>query len=435
MKTTIQGCLVRMTDESREVLEDLIRRFESATRYAYARLCDGTPGTETYKGVTEKFDLNAMWACNVIVRARGTFAAAKRLSARGKLESPKKLIWGGRKNFKLRCEGKITAEEWRSARSSQLCAVGDKNRKGNQNLRILAKDGYRLRISVGVRRWMICQLWIPKKYRAILDEHLRGEPRYTVRIKRGQDNRYRVYISFEATSPEISADFSQGAIGVDLNPSGQAWVETNSKGQLLKRGWVNTPELQYARRGRRDSVIGQVAHRIVDVARAANKGIVLERLKFKRDGNGGRYHKRNRIFNNFVFGRLTQAIVREAGQQGVAVRQVNPAFSSYIGKMKYMKTYPHLGEHEAAAYVLARRGLGFLDMPVGRQRRQAEKSLEERLGKSKLRSWAYWRALKSGADSANKKTSRTIREGMQGVAPTCSDGGIPSRYRGKGVLA
>ena len=43
MKTTVQGVLIRLTDEQRETIGDLIRRFESVTRYAYARLCDGVP--------------------------------------------------------------------------------------------------------------------------------------------------------------------------------------------------------------------------------------------------------------------------------------------------------------------------------------------------------------------------------------------------------
>lgn len=44
-------------------------------------------------------------------------------------------------------------------------------------------------------------------------------------------------------------------------------------------------------------------------------------------------------------------------RHGVAVRKVNPAFSSVIGRVKFMARYG-LSMHQAAALVLARRLLG-----------------------------------------------------------------------------
>lgn len=89
---------------------------------------------------------------------------------------------------------------------------------------------------------------------------------------------------------------------------------------MLDKGWINTSELQYARRGRRNWLIDQIAHQIVALARTRGKGLALERFKFKREKNHGR--KKNRIFNNFTHSRLIEAIVREAKQQGVA-REAN----------------------------------------------------------------------------------------------------------------
>jgi len=157
----------------------------------------------------------------------------------------------------------------------------------------------------------------------------------------------------------------------------------------------------------------------------------LENLQFKR----GKSHSRklNRIFHNFTFYRLIDAIAREAKQQGVAIRRVNPAFSSIIGQMKYQEVYPHLAVHEAAAYVLARRGLGFIDMPVGPQRKIAEEALEARLSKRKLHYWAFWRSWKSDANSVGRESPGTIGEPEQGIAPTCLGGESPPRYRGKGT--
>lgn len=413
MKTTIQGCLIRLDDDRRESIEELIRCFESATRYAYARICDDMPILDIEKDVMVKFGFNSRWAKDAVARAKAAYAGAEKLVEKDKLESPRKLVWGRRKNFERRGKGEITNEEWKRIRSNQFWSRGDKSKSGNLNLRIEStEEGYQLRITTGDRKWIHCQLWIPDKFRTVLDAHLNNEPCYTVRVKRGKDNRYRVFVTFDAELPAQTVGFVDGAVGVDLNPSGQAWAEANTQGQLVNKGWINTPELQYARRGRRDWLIGQIAHQIVNLAKTKGKGIIIERLKFERGKNHGR--KLNRIFNNFTYGRLIEASVREAQQQGVAIKQVNPAFSSVIGKMKYQQLYPHLAIHEAAAYVLARRGLGFVDMPAGSQRKQAEESLEERRSKQKLHYWVYWRSLKNGADSASKESSRTTGEEMQG---------------------
>lgn len=349
MKTTIQGCLIRLDDEKRKAVEEIIRRFESGARYAYARICDSIPILDIEKDVMQKFDLNSRWAKDVVMRAKAAYDGAEKLVETGRLESPRKLIWGGRKNFECRSKGEITNGEWRRIRSNQFWSRGDKSKNGNLNLRIEpAEDNYQLRITIGTRQWEYCQLWIPEKFRAMLNAHLNTEPCYTVRVKRGKDDRYSVFITFDAELPTQSVGFKEGAIGIDLNPSGQAWAEVNVHGQLLGKGWINTPELQYARRGRRDWLIGQIAHQIVGLARSEGKGLVLEWLKFKRGENHGR--KLNRIFNNFTHNRLIEAIVREAKQQGIAIKQVNPAFSSVIGRMKYQEVYPHLAVHEAAAY-------------------------------------------------------------------------------------
>ena len=67
--------------------------------------------------------------------------------------------------------------------------------------------------------------------------------------------------------------------------------------------------------------------------------------------------------------------------------------------------------------------MGFMDMPVGPQRKVAEEALEARLSKGKLHYWAFWRSLKSGANSAGRESPGTTGEPEQGVAPDLTTGG------------
>ena len=55
---------------------------------------------------------------------------------------------------------------------------------------------------------------------------------------------------------------------------------------------------------------------------------------------------------------MISAIKSRAEKMGVAVFEVNPAYTSQIGKMKYMKRFG-ISIHEAASFVIARRAMGF----------------------------------------------------------------------------
>ena len=60
---------------------------------------------------------------------------------------------------------------------------------------------------------------------------------------------------------------------------------------------------------------------------------------------------------SFSYSKIKACFISRGHRQGVEVNQVNPAFSSVIGRVKFMERYG-LNVHQAAALVLARRLLG-----------------------------------------------------------------------------
>ena len=60
----------------------------------------------------------------------------------------------------------------------------------------------------------------------------------------------------------------------------------------------------------------------------------------------------------FAYSKLISAIKNRADKMGVHVYEVNPAYTSQIGKMKYMKRFG-MSIHQAASFVIARRAMGF----------------------------------------------------------------------------
>ncbi|MDE0672200.1 MAG: hypothetical protein OXH72_10705 [Caldilineaceae bacterium] len=108
-----------------------------------------------------------------------------------------------------------------------------------------------------------------------------------------------------------------------------------------------------------EALIGDAVATVVAYARAAGKPVVIERLDFRQnkaalEGESRRY---SRMLSSFSYGKVKACFLSRGYREGVEVRQVNPAFSSVIGRVKFMERYG-LSVHQAAALVLARRWLG-----------------------------------------------------------------------------
>ena len=98
---------------------------------------------------------------------------------------------------------------------------------------------------------------------------------------------------------------------------------------------------------------------MVAYAREVGKPILIEQLDFRQkkavlEGENPRY---SRMLSSFSYGKIKAFFLSRGYREGVEVHQVNPAFSSVIGRVKFMERYG-LSVHQAAALVLARRLLG-----------------------------------------------------------------------------
>ena len=107
------------------------------------------------------------------------------------------------------------------------------------------------------------------------------------------------------------------------------------------------------------ALIGDAVASVVQYAKEAGKPIVIERLDFRQkkaalEGESRRY---SRMLSSFSYGKVKACFLSRGWREGVEICQVNPAFSSVIGRVKFMERYG-LSVHQAAALVLARRLLG-----------------------------------------------------------------------------
>lgn len=326
------------------------------------------------------------------------------------------VIFGGKRAWRDLQQGKLSKEDWAQKRNSLLYSRGDKTKRGNPNIRIEG-DGIFVNDPAERGKWIEGRFWMPAKFEFNPDC-------YDVRLiyRKGQ---VEVKISSEFPTPRIvTRPAAQGAIGIDCNPDGLAVVETNEEGQLLHHHYESEQRICFAQKEKRTYDICQLAVRVVLFAFLAGKPLVLEALKFRAGKQKNK--KFRRMSHNFLHKQMLEAIKSRATKMGVEVIEVNPAFTSVLGKLKYQDMYS-LNTHTAAALVIARRGQGYLESQRFTDKLHglggSRVTLEGRSRKHTLRPKA-WSWLKD--EFLKPKNSRPHRA----AAGSCNDAGIGGNLGG-----
>ena len=208
---------------------------------------------------------------------------------------------------------------------------------------------------------------------------------------------WRVFAATRMMDVPVVTDQRRGAIGVDLNADHLAVAETDASGNCL-RAW-RVPLVTYGRSSRQaEALIGDAVASVVGYAREAGKPIVIEKLDFRHkkavlEGESRRY---NRMLSSFSHGRVKAYFISRGYRHGVEVHQVNPAFSSIIGQVKFLERYG-LSVHQAAALALARRLLGCSERiprrwvaPIGNG---VQVAFTVPVRKRAKHVWTYWGAV------------------------------------------
>jgi len=260
------------------------------------------------------------------------------------------VLFGGKQTWKDMQAGKLSKEEWQERRNGHLYSRGDRTKSGNPNIRVV---GNKLLVNdpSSRGRWLEGRLFIPDKWKPCPNC-------YDLRLLY-RDGKFEVKVSWtEPNTPKLPV--VAGAIGVDCNPDGVAVVEVTEDGNLKQHQYEREQRIQFAGRGKRNYDIKQLAARVVDVAKEARKPLVVEKLNFSSYSRQKGYRKFRRTKANFIYRQMLDAIKSRATRDGVPLVEVQPAFTSILGNLKYANSFS-LNRHTAAALVIGRRGMGLLE--------------------------------------------------------------------------
>jgi IS605 OrfB family transposase len=212
-------------------------------------------------------------------------------------------------------------------------------------------------------------------------------------------------------------------IGIDSNPDRIAIADISQDGNLISSETIVDNKIFYAKSSKRQYCLSQIVKQIIDKAIELKKPISVENLKFKHEEVSNQKKKKcgkrgrnwNRTKSSFSYRKFLTQLEYACLKNGIPFFKVNPAFTSVIGGNKYQEMY-RLPIHEAAAYCIGRRALGYSEKvslysyPNYIVKSIISRTLEEKYGDRKFHNWSYWRVLKD-----KKKTVLTgLRRRMIG---------------------
>ena len=295
------------------------------------------------------------------------------------------------------------AADWRAARASQFFVLGSKDEAGGcQGCSLIREDDetYTLRLRMpaelveehGRYAWLT-GIRFPYRPEVIesarLNNRLRTEKQAEYRAaKRAgattqsegqyladagqalsyrfvQDEKgWRVLVTTNMVSEPAVADTAGGVIGVDFNANHLAVASLDAAGAKVALDRIELADHQATSRQNKTQ-LQEAAKAVIGRAAAAGKPVVIEKLSFRGKKAGLQKQESGRAGYHRMLSRLShrafaEALKMQALRSQVAIIEVNPAYTSLIGRLKYGRE-TGFDTHQAAAWVIGRRGMGKRD--------------------------------------------------------------------------
>jgi hypothetical protein len=308
---------------------------------------------------------------------------AKELKEQLREKSYPRAVFGSRKLFHKMSitDGQrhdTLKREWRERRSDHFFSVGQANQRGNGNTRLLCEED---NFSLEIRNWpggdFRVLLHVPGHWSELLKgvisraESVKlgrnvelledGGLAYSVRVIRSSKG-YQVLISFKLDEPPV--EWSGRLAGIDVNPEGIACTVVSEDGNLVATRFFRDNRLVTASKNKRKWVLEDTVNRMLRWCMGTHgcNSVAVERLRFN-----GAYDfspRTNFKLSNFMKRKMLQTIRLHALKMGMLSVEVNPAYTSKVAVAKYGKRCGGFNRHQLAAFVIARRALGYGETPV-----------------------------------------------------------------------
>lgn len=180
-------------------------------------------------------------------------------------------------------------------------------------------------------------------------------------LRRGGKWYLQVIITWTRLPDDERTKIIYGAIGLDYNDGFIEESETDPFGNLIYQEHI--PLDHHGMGNKAESEIQQKIAALVKQALDKKKPIIVEDLNFKKTKaktQSGSNKKYNQMIHAFDYSRYKDLLSNAAYRNNVELIYVNPAYTSSIGISKYQDK-KKLNRHQAASYVIARKGQNYID--------------------------------------------------------------------------
>ncbi len=259
-------------------------------------------------------------------------------------------------------------EDWKKARSGELFFLGSKDEaSGNQTCTATLQPDQTIELRIRLPnalqkygKYLIIPGVVFQYGKEELHALLTSDTSQAIswRFKRDKKG-WRIFATFDVEPAACTSKQNIGVISLDINVDHLALVETDRFGNPISSEMI--PYNLYGKSSdQAKAIIGNATAAAVAFAEKTNKPLIFEELDFQRKKSQLRENRASyaRMLSSFSYGSIITHLKSRASKEGVYFEQVNPAYTSVIGRVKYAERYG-LSIHLAAALTIGRRYLRF----------------------------------------------------------------------------
>ena len=214
-----------------------------------------------------------------------------------------------------------------------------------------------------------------------------------------KSGKWCVAVSFTPSKVEgVSRSVVYGCIGIDINPGSIGWAYIDAVGNLKAHDQI--PLQTGLPKGKQQAQIVKACLELAALATKYQCPIVGEELDFsnKKEQLRERGKKYARMLSLWAYSEFFKLLNYILSNRGIELITVNPAYSSIIGLVKYLRMYG-LASDEAAALVIARRGMRLSEKIPGSLTALVEVNSTKHV-------WSLWNQLNKKIKSSGIVTTR-----------------------------
>jgi IS605 OrfB family transposase len=258
-------------------------------------------------------------------------------------------------------------KEWKKSRASEIFFLGSKDEtSGNQTCTATLNSNQtldlRIRLPNALKKhgkYLLLTNMTFNYGKEELHAFLKNPQAISWRLLHDKKG-WRLFATFDIPPAPCISKHNRGVIGLDINNDHLALVETDSQGNPLSQQ-VLYFNLYGKSSDQAKAAIGDATASAIAYAETLHKPLIFENLDFQKKKASLReknHHSHSRMLSSFSYSSITSHLKSRAMKKGVLTAQVNPAYTSIIGRVKFATRYG-LSIHQAAALTIGRRYLNF----------------------------------------------------------------------------